>query len=90
LTPRIDAHHQSDMYTQAVNNPANLIEAYTVGHARLGWRSANDEWEAAVEATNVTNELYFLNIFEQYDSSGTVAGTPGPPRMYALTFNKNF
>ncbi|HEX7081350.1 MAG TPA: TonB-dependent receptor [Gammaproteobacteria bacterium] len=90
LTPRIDVAYQDEIYTEPLNNPASLIDDYTLTNARLTWRSASDEWEAALAVTNVTDEFYFNNIFEQFDSSGTVSGTPGMPRMWALSLKRNF
>jgi iron complex outermembrane receptor protein len=90
LTPRIDFAYQDEIFTYALNNSANRIDDYTVANARLTWESPSEDWEASLEITNLTEEFYFLNIFEQYDSSGTVAGTPGLPRMWAITLRRNF
>jgi iron complex outermembrane recepter protein len=90
LTPRVDVAHQDEMYAVAVNNPANLIPDYTIANARLTWRSVNRDWEVAAEVTNLTDEFHLLHIFEQYDSSGTVSGMPGLPRMWALTLRRDF
>jgi iron complex outermembrane receptor protein len=90
ITPRIDFSYQDEIHTYAINNTANRIDDYTVANARLTWRSPSIDWEASLEITNLTDEFYFTNIFEQYDSSGTVAGTPGLPRMWAITLRRNF
>jgi iron complex outermembrane receptor protein len=90
LTPRIDASYQDVIYTSPTNNVANRIPSYTLANFRLTWRSPQDDWEAAIEGTNLGDKLYYNTIFEQYDSSGTVAASPGPPRMWALTLKRNF
>lgn len=90
LTPRLDAAYQDEIFTAPINNPANRIDDYTVTNARLTWRSAREDWKAALEVTNLTDEFYFNSIFEQYDSSGTVSGTPGHPRMWAITLERRF
>jgi outer membrane receptor protein involved in Fe transport len=89
-SPRIDFSYQDEIHTYAINSSANRIDDYTVANARITWRSPSIDWEAALEVTNLTDEFYFTNIFEQYDSSGTVAGTPGLPRMWAITLRRNF
>lgn len=90
ITPRLDVSYQSGVYTNATNNVANRIPSYRLANARLTWRSAQDAWEVAFEGTNMTDKLYYNTIFEQYDSSGTVSASPGPPRMWAMTLKRNF
>jgi iron complex outermembrane receptor protein len=55
---RLDANFQDDVFTSPTNGPFNLIEDYTLVNGRLSWRSADGSWQAAVEATNLTDELY--------------------------------
>jgi iron complex outermembrane receptor protein len=90
LTPRIDASYQDTIYSAPTNNAANRIPSYTLANFRLTWRSPNDDWQAALEGTNLGDKLYYNTIFEQYDSSGTVAASPGAPRMWALTLKRSF
>ncbi|MEE8344776.1 MAG: hypothetical protein V3R35_05525, partial [Woeseiaceae bacterium] len=92
LTARIDASYQDEIFTDPTNRRGtNLIEDYTLVNGRLTWRSADDTWETSLEVTNLTDELYYLSHFlEQFDSSGTVSGTPGTPRMWAVTIRRNF
>lgn len=89
---RIDTSYQDDIYTDSVNNSTNLIESYTLTNARLIWRSVNEDWEAALEITNLTDEVYFQNLFDQYDNSsaGILSGGVAPPRMWALHLKRNF
>ena len=92
-----DVIFQDEIYTEGINTPTSLIEDYTLTNARLTWRSQEDLWEAAVEVTNVTDEVYFLSLFRdqfgvagQPGVSGTNAGAIGPPRMFAFTLTRNF
>ncbi len=91
---RVDASYQSDVYTNATNDIYNLIEAYTLTNARLSWKSLDVEarWEAALEVTNLTDELYYLTIFDQHQATsvGQVTGQPGFPRMWAVTLRRKF
>ncbi len=66
------------------------IEAYTLANARLTWRNGDGDWEASVEATNLTDEYYFLTRFDQFTLTGVTDGQPGRPREYALTVKRNF
>jgi iron complex outermembrane receptor protein len=94
---RADVIYQDEIFTEGINAPTNLIDDYTVTNARLTWRSPENTWEAAFEATNVTDEEYFLSMFrDQFGVagipgvSGTSAGAIAPPRMFAFTLTRNF
>jgi len=91
LTPRIDASFQDDIFTDAANNPAtNLIDSYTLLNARLTWRSADDDWQIDFEATNVTDEYYYVTLFDLWGPVGYVHGQPGRPSEWAVTVKRNF
>ena len=90
LTPRIDASFQDDVFSNATNAPQNLIESYTLVNARLTWRSMNEDWRLALEATNLTDEYYYVTLFDLWGPVGYVHGQPGRPREYALSVNRSF
>jgi iron complex outermembrane receptor protein len=91
LTARIDAAYQDEIYTEPLNDQRNLIEDYTIVNGRLTWRSDDDAWETSLEVTNLTDEVYYLTkFFDQWTSSGTLSGSPGPPRLWAVTIRRNF
>jgi iron complex outermembrane receptor protein len=91
LTARVDAAYQDEVFTDPLNHPRNMLEDYTLVDARLAWRSDSNDWEAALEVTNVTDELYHLTqFFGQWTSGGTISGSPGQPRMWAVTLRRNF
>lgn len=90
LTPRLDAAYQGSLYANAVNGSLNYINAYTLLNARLTWRPAGGDWEAAFEVTNLTNQLYYLTKFDQSGNAGFVQGQPGMPREWALTVKRRF
>jgi len=85
LTPRLDANSRSEMYTNAVNAPTNRVGGYTLYNARLTWRPEKENWEAAIEALNLTDKLYYITVFDLTQvGGGSLAGTPGPPLEVAL------
>jgi iron complex outermembrane receptor protein len=87
---RGDVSSQSEIYAQAINAPTNRIGGYSFGNVRAAWRGADEDWEAAVEVTNVTDKLYFTSTSDGSASSGTISGTPSIPRAWALTIKRNF
>lgn len=92
LTPRVDASYQSSTYFDAVNTPGNRIEGYTLVNARLTYRPVSERWDAALEVVNLTNKLFYYNVFDVEGLLGTgySAAQPAPPRRWALTVRYNF
>jgi iron complex outermembrane receptor protein len=90
LTARLDGSYTSQVYGNAINEWSNRIPSYTVGNARLTWRAEDEKWMAALEVTNITDEIYYTSVFDQQHSSGTTSFGIAAPRMYALTIKHNF
>jgi iron complex outermembrane receptor protein len=90
FTPRLDVAYTSEVYANAVNAATNFIDGYTVVNARATWESAADVWEVAVEATNLTEEYYYVTLFDLYGPAGYIHGQPSRPREWAMTVKRNF
>jgi iron complex outermembrane receptor protein len=91
LTPRIDVSYQSSEYTNPINDPAwNEIAGYTVANGRLTYRAPKGGWSAWLEVKNLTNQLYYLTLFDLHSSAGYVNGQPAMPREWSLTVKKTF
>jgi len=91
ITPRVDANYQSDIFSNAVNKPSNLIEGYTLANARLTWRNPDEDLEVALEVRNVFDKYYLLTSFDLTGAgAGFVAGQPGRPREWAVSVKKQF
>jgi iron complex outermembrane receptor protein len=85
FTPRLDVNSRSQIWTNPVNGPLNLIGGYTILNARFTWQPTKDNWNVALEALNLGGKTYFLNKFDLTGAGGgTVTGTPAPPREIAL------
>ncbi len=92
LTPRLDYTYHSSFYTDADNNkPLNKIDSQGLANARLTWKGADEQWEAAVAVTNLTNEFYYVSKFASTTApyfDGT--GRPGEPRTWSMTIKRKF
>jgi iron complex outermembrane receptor protein len=86
LTPRIDVAYTPGYCGNFNCDPNVTVEAYTLVNARLTYRSPDEDWSVALEATNLLDEFYFLNKFATF----YVNGQPGRPREVALTVRRNF
>ncbi|HMA11647.1 MAG TPA: TonB-dependent receptor [Steroidobacteraceae bacterium] len=90
IIPRVDGSFQSELYTNGNNQLTNRIGGYTLFNARLTWRNADGDLEAAVEGTNLGDKYYFMSRADQYTGAGHTDGAPGRPREFALTIKKKF
>jgi iron complex outermembrane receptor protein len=90
ITPRLDVSYQDQVYANAVNAETNLIDAYTLTNGRLTWRSGSETWEAALEVTNLTDEYFYVTLFDLWGPAGYIHGQPSRPREAAMTFKRSF
>ena len=92
LTPRIDWLYVSEQYSEAQNAPFNRLPPYAVTNMRLTYRDAADKWELALQASNVFNKYYFVNMAGgnlASDPAQTQTGFLAPPREYAIILRRN-
>lgn len=90
LTGRLDLSYQDDIYANPVNAPTNRIDSYSLLNGRITWRSDNEDWEVSLEGNNLTDEMYYYTIFDQYLSSGSVTATIAKPRTWAMSIKHYF
>jgi iron complex outermembrane receptor protein len=91
ITPRLDVSYTDKVYSAAVNAPTNLIDGYSLANVRVTWRSENDSWRVGLEGTNITDKYYYLTLFDlSRNAAGYIAGQPGRPEEWAITFSRTF
>ena len=91
LTPRLDYSWQSTVYQDANNNPYTALKSRGLLDGRITWDAPEGGWQVALSASNLTDERYFLNVFNlAIFGQGSVEGQPGAPREFLLTVRKNF
>lgn len=90
LTPRVDLYGQTEICS-AFASQLSCADGYELLNLRLQWENAERTWMAAVGGTNVTDEKYYLNIFDlTFFGQNTVEGQPGRPSEWYVTFTRNF
>ena len=91
LTPRIDASYQSSEFTNAINDPAwNEIAARTIANIRITYRPPSGGWSAWLSVSNITDQLYYVTLFDTHTGAGYLNGQPAMPREWSLTVKKTF
>lgn len=87
LTPRVDVFYTPGYCGNLACTPVVSNVDYKLANARLTYRTADESWNVALELTNLTDKLYYINKFY----AGTyVAAMPGAPRAWALSVRRRF
>lgn len=90
LTPRLDYSYQGELFSQPLNSAFTRVAAYGLLNGRLTWRSADRDWQAALEVSNISDKLYYLSVFDNRGSTRDVMGAPGMPRTYTVSLKRHF
>jgi iron complex outermembrane receptor protein len=90
VTPRIDVYGQSEVCSSTVSS-LSCADGYELVNARLEWESPEQGWLIAAGLTNLTDEEYFLNIFDlTLFGQNTVEAQPGRPQEWYVQFSRRF
>src|SRR5690606_8693332 len=94
VTPRVDWTWQSTMESNIPNNVPGFefgeVEARGLLNARIAYRTADEDWEVALAATNLTDKFYYNNKYDRVSQSGNIYGMPGRPREFMLSVKRRF
>jgi iron complex outermembrane receptor protein len=98
LTPRVDVNFEDDFERNSNNVGAATggkdifghIDSRVLVNARLTYRAPEENWEVALEGKNLTDELYYTDVFDNRGSTQSIQGTPGMPRTWAVTLKHLF
>jgi iron complex outermembrane receptor protein len=90
VTPRLDFIYSAGYQTVALVDAYSYLPGYHNLNGRLTYRPESGKWEAAVVGTNLTNKLWYTQIFDLTGQSGADYGIPAPPRSVWVEFKKKF
>lgn len=90
LVPRMDLDYQGSVYGNPTNAPTNRISPHLTANARLTYRTPDDNWELALEVTNLTDKYYPLTIDDSHASTHYVSIQPARPREWLLSLRRYF
>jgi iron complex outermembrane receptor protein len=90
LTPRLDYHYQSSTFASAINDPRNRLESRNILNARLTYRTDDEDWEATLGVTNLTEDFFYYSRFDIFSTGGYVTGVPSRPREWSLSVARHF
>lgn len=90
LMARFDGAYQSDVFTESFNTESSRVNGYFIGNARMGFTTADDDWNVALEVANVFDKYYFLSKSDATTSLGVITGVPGLPRTWSVSVGRKF
>ena len=90
LMARFDGNYQSHVYNESFNTQWSRIDGYFLGNARIGFTTADEDWNVALEVRNVFDKFYWLTRSDVTASLGLATGVPGMPRTWALSVTRKF
>ncbi len=90
LVPRLDFEYEGAVYGNPTNAPTNRISPYLTANGRLTYRTTDDNWELALEVTNLTDKYYALTIDDSHASTSYISIEPARPREWMLSLRRNF
>jgi iron complex outermembrane recepter protein len=90
LTPRVDYRLQSEVYFTAFNLPLENQGDYGLLNARLSWTDADERFNIAAYAQNLTNTKYYTFGQNALVSQGVAYNYLGRPREYGISAGYRF
>jgi iron complex outermembrane recepter protein len=90
ITPRLDFIYSGGYQTVAIPDADSYLPGYHDLNARLTYRPESNGWEAAVVGSNLSNKLWYTQIFDLSGQSGADYGIPSEPRTIWVQFKKKF
>jgi iron complex outermembrane recepter protein len=85
-----DFHTRSKHFHSISKAEAVTQGSYHVVNARLSWTTADEKWEVAVFADNLTDEEYVVQSFDVAGAFGWIEEYYGRPRWVGGSINYNF
>jgi iron complex outermembrane receptor protein len=90
ITPRLDFIYASGYQTVAVPDAYSYLYGYHELNGRVSYKPESGKWEASVVGTNLSNKLWYTQIFDLSGQSGADYGIPTAPRTIWVEFKKKF
>jgi len=83
---------QGEMYLNLDNQPAGIVDPYSLVNAQVGLGAADDRWRVVLWGRNLTDEIYTERMFDLIGIGfvGQKFIDLGQPRTYGLRLMVNF
>lgn len=85
-----DAVYSDDIFFTNLNDTFVGQESYWLTGARIGFTTADENWNASLWVKNLADEEYFVGGFEFLSLGGTYYGFSGDPRTIGASISYSF
>ena len=90
LSAQMQSAYVDTRYLSVVNEQVTLIDDYTRTDARITYYSDVGEWSAALFVDNVSDGEHNTYKFNESETNGTATVSYDTPRVWGVTFTKNW
>lgn len=93
VTTSLNYNYRSKQSTTSSDGNTVLLDGYGLLNARIQYNAPGDQWELALFATNLTDELYYIGGFDfarRENAIGISQLDVGRPREIGLSLRFNF
>jgi iron complex outermembrane receptor protein len=90
ISAQLQASYVDTRYLSVVNEQVTLIDDYSRTDARVTYESESGDWSAALFVNNVTDDLLNTYKFNEFETNGTATVSYDTPRIWGVTFIKNW
>lgn len=92
ITPRLDYSFQGGYNSpiNPINTPENYVGGYHLLNGQITLKPASETWQVTIAGKNLTNKVYYTNIFENLQQGSWKYGMIAPPREYQVQLQKKF
>ncbi len=89
---RVDGQYQSEIWTEAFNRPTSRLPGRFLANGRLSYTTDEKDWQVSLEVQNLFDKYYYQTVedISNVAAFGSITGSPGLPRTWAVTVKKNF
>lgn len=90
ITPRLDYSYNSGYFTNANNDPNSWLSGYHLLNGRITYQNDPGKWDVALVGYNLSNSLWYTQVFDLTGTEGSKYGIPSMPRTISVEFKKKF
>ncbi|MGO9932839.1 MAG: TonB-dependent receptor, partial [Steroidobacteraceae bacterium] len=90
ITPRLDWSYASGYYTNANNDANSWLSGYHLLNGRITYKPDGGNWEISAIGYNLSNTVWYTQVFDLTATEGTKYGIPSMPRTASIEFKKKF
>ncbi len=87
---QVEAKWTDDTHYGADNDPDKTRDSYSLFNASFGLISADERYEVSIWGRNLTDEVYWLGVFNAVGREGSLSSRHSDPRTYGVTLRTNF